>query len=717
MFYSCKNLWCSIGNLGEMRAPSPSKVDTSSLSIQDALANAHAHWNAGQTDQAEILCQKVLASWPGQSDALHLMGLMSHQFGNLDLAVNYLRQACRAPRTPSVYFSNLAEMLRQQGLLIEGEQVGRRAVAIDGGSAAAWNNLGIILQELGKLKESLMCLRQVIAREPDNAEAHNNLANTLKRLGLLDQAERSWLHALAIRPNYAEPHSNLSNLFNEQGNFDRAATHARMAIDLSPRLADAYVNLAATEAARLRHEDALHWLNALLSFAPLNAVGLAARALALRHLDQLDEALVSAQTAVAVAPANGEAQNALGLVLQAMDQKEAALAAYERAANSSGPAAEKALVNRAIILMEQGDTAEAEAGFARALAAFPNSASAFFNRSDLRRSTIDDSAISQMEALLGPDGTQSRHDRMLLHFALGSAYLDTDQSDAAFRHLDCGNRLKRNGIDYYATSTSRWMTQIAGNFTPALMDRLAARGNASTLPIFVLGMPRSGTTLIEQILASHSAIHGAGELKHIERLASGLGDYPASAVRLTPEVITILGETYLARIQHLSGSSGLHIVDKMPANFLYAGLIHLILPGARIIHCRRDPVDTCLSCYSKLFTEEQPFTYDQTELGLFHRDYQTLMEHWRAVLPASHFLEVDYETVVDDLEGQVRRLLAFLGLPWDPACLAFHRTQRTVRTASVVQVRQPIYRNAVGGWRRHAANLQPLLTALGVAPR
>jgi hypothetical protein len=157
------------------------------------------------------------------------------------------------------------------------------------------------------------------------------------------------------------------------------------------------------------------------------------------------------------------------------------------------------------------------------------------------------------------------------------------------------------------------------------------------------------------------------------------------------------------------------LVDKMPSNFLYCGLIRLILPDARIVHCRRDPVDTCLSCYTKLFVGEQSFSYNQTELGRYHRAYQALMAHWRSVLPASHFLEIEYEEVVKDIEGQTRRILDFLGLPWDEACLRFHETKRPVRTASVNQVRQSLYSTSVGRWRRHAAQLRPLLEALGVA--
>ena len=183
--------------------------------------------------------------------------------------------------------------------------------------------------------------------------------------------------------------------------------------------------------------------------------------------------------------------------------------------------------------------------------------------------------------------------------------------------------------------------------------------------------------------------------------------------RLNSADLARLGASYLGAIRPLSGGRA-HVVDKMPANFLHAGLIHLMLPNARIVHCRRDPVDTCLSCYTKLFSAEQAFAYDLAELGQFHKAYQVLMDHWRAVLPRDRFIEVDYEAVVADLEDEARRLTDFLGLPWDDACLDFHKTVRPVRTASVNQVRLPIYRSSAGRWKAHAAHLGPLLVALGI---
>ena len=251
------------------------------------------------------------------------------------------------------------------------------------------------------------------------------------------------------------------------------------------------------------------------------------------------------------------------------------------------------------------------------------------------------------------------------------------------------------------------MAEIAEIFSSDLLNAKAGMGARSDMPIFIVGMPRSGTTLAEQILASHPMAHGAGELRKMQSLGDEVG-FPPGVLALPAQRLKAMGEAYLAYVRPMAGGRP-RVVDKMPANFALLGLIRLILPDARIIHCRRDPVDTCLSCYTKLFAGQQAFAYDQTELGRFHRGYQGLMAHWQALLPSSHFLEVDYEAVVDDIEAEARRMLDFLGLPWDPAVLRFHETERPIRTASANQVREPLYRTSAGRWRKHAAELGPVI--------
>ena len=684
------------------------------LTVTQALQRAHAHWDAGQAHQAEQLCMRVLQVAPQQPEALHLLGLMAHAYSKLDMAIDFLRRACSTPGVPAVYFSNLAEMCRQKGLLAEAEQAAQRAVALAPGMAAAWGNLGIILQESGKLGASLECLQKVVALQPDSPEAHNNLANTYQRLNQLALAQQSYQHALALHPAYAEAHSNLAFLLNELGQFDAAAASGQRAIEYNPQLVDAYLNLAEIETSRSRHDRALHWLHALAAFAPNHPGGLAASAHVLAKLGRHVEALACAQAAVAAAPGNANAQFTLGQMLHAAGQHAAALPHFDQAATLPGNVAEDALVARATALLETGDKDAAIAAFDYALQRFPQSSKAMAARADTRTYHAADPDILAMQAALTREIKPGLGEAMALHFALGKAWLDVGDSVQAFTHLDQGNALKRTTFHYDAARTAQWLQRIGETFTPALLQQWQGAGVASELPLFIIGMPRSGTTLIEQILASHPQVYGAGELSALRLSVETHGVFPDSVAGLSAATLQQMGADYLAQITPLAPAAA-RIVDKMPANFFYAGLIPLILPDARIIHCRRDPVDTCLSCYSKLFSGEQAFAYQQDELGQFYQGYQALMTQLKPVLPPTHFIEVDYEAVVGDLEGQARRLIDFAGLPWDDACLNFHQTPRVVHTASAAQVRQPVYTTSRGRWHQHAAQLAPLLAALGIA--
>ena len=309
-----------------------------------------------------------------------------------------------------------------------------------------------------------------------------------------------------------------------------------------------------------------------------------------------------------------------------------------------------------------------------------------------------------------------------LHFALAKAYADLRRHELAFRHLLAGNALKRRQTEYDEAVTLGKLARSRAVFTPELVGGLRGFGDPSRRPVFIVGMPRSGTTLVEQVLASHSQVFGAGELEHFSRAAASVCEpsgatvpYPEMLATITGERLRVLGTRYLASASAVAprAAAAERITDKMTANFRLVGLIHLALPGARIIHVRRDPADTCFSCFSKLFAGEQAFTYDLGELGRYYRAYEALMAHWRAILPPDAMLEVQYEELIADFEPQARRLLAHCGLEWEDACLAFHKTQRPVRTASATQVRQPIYRSSVGRWRPYEPWLGRLRNALG----
>jgi tetratricopeptide (TPR) repeat protein len=606
----------------------------------------------------------------------------------------------------------------------------------------------VALHGQGRLGEAARLYEAVIAREPSNAAAHHYLGALLATAGRLDRAKAQMKRALELKPNEFAFLENYAGVLVLAEDFTEALEASLKALKRQPRSPN-LLYLKAVSLLRLdRLTEARSGFATLLSVAPGHLDGRKEFAAALARLGELDEAQRMIETVIAERPRFADAylvranilsfRDALdlaiadydralalrpnfidaligrGAALQQAERLPEALASFDQAIALGGEGEARGLGARGAALAEMGETEEARQTLRRATESGATTGGAWQSFVDLVKFEAGDPAFAAMEARLVEAERRRPAEAQSLHFALAKAYLDVGDSERAFAHLDAGAGMKRAQFVYDADANRVRNAAIVAAFPAERFTRFAGAGSHAGAPIFVVGMPRSGTTLIEQILASHPAIDGAGELHALPQIIAEIGGLPQGLDALTADDLTQLGDDYLARAGDPPAGKT-RIVDKLPGNFVNAGLIRLILPDAQIIHVRRDPVDTCLSCYSKNFTGANlPFTNDQTELGLFYRDYAALMAHWRATLPATHFLEVDYEAVVDDLEGQARRMIAFLGLAWDATCLEFHRTQRLVRTASVNQVRKPIYRGSVGRWRAHAARLGPLLKALGV---
>lgn len=553
--------------------------------------------------------------------------------------------------------------------------------------------------------------------EPDNAEANANLATALNMAGQHDAAIVSYEDALALDPDFAEAHFGLASALQFLGRHEEAIASHDRALAIDPDYAEAHCGRATSLRGLRRHGEAVVAYDQALTVDPDYVEALQGKAAALRALRRHDEALACCSQVLSLQPDDPAAHNAIALLLQRIDRHEAALDHLRRAI-ALRPDYADAHRNLGVILEEIGRLSEAAACFETAVRLDPRSPAGYYALFQSRKAIAGEPHLAALRDLADDIRAMPDDDAVLVHFTLGKALADIGEPDKGFEHLLQGNALQRGTIGYDEPAVTAFFDKVRAVFTPAQFASKGGGGDPSRTPIFIVGMPRSGSTLIEQVLASHPQVFAGGERRDFHAAMRAIGlerpgfAYPEAVAQLGHDDIRRLGAAYVARLAAVAPGAD-RITDKAPANFATVGLIHLALPNARIVHACRDPVDTCLSCFSTLFDTDQPFTFDLAELGRYYRGYARLMAHWHSVLPAGVLLDVQYEDVVADLETQARRVVAHCGLPWDPACLDFHSTSRTVRTASVTQVRQPIYATSVRRWRPSGDVLRPLLEALG----
>ncbi len=605
---------------------------------------------------------------------------------------------------------NQGNALARQGQFGEAAASYVRALALDPGFAIAHNNLGNVLLELKRRDEALESYRRAIVLKPDYAEAHDNAGHALLELGRLADAAACFRRAIACDPRLAGAHDHLGRALQAAGQCEEALASYRRAIEIEPGFDAAYndmgnalLDLGRFEEARLAYQTALK-INPDSAEAHNNLGSLN------RSCGRLDEAMQCFGRALALRPVFAEAHSNMGLAHRLKSSPREAQASCLRALELD-PKLAPALTTLAETHADLGDFAGAERLLRQVIEIDANSPEAWAGLSRLRKMTRQDSgwlAEAQRIARLPlPPRRQA-----LVRYALGKYFDDTAEFDAAFANYQRANELKKLCRPPH---DPRVMTQaVQRSIDEQDRDWLARsrrRSNESDRPVFVVGMLRSGTTLAEQILASHPDVFGAGEVP----FWSGAGAAARCAAGELPEerrtqglAIEGLANEYLRILQSLAPPRAARVVDKMPANFLTLGLIHAALPNARIIHMRRDPVDTCLSIYFQHFETALSYTNDLEDLARYYEEYRRLMNHWRATLPWQAILEVPYEGLVREREQWSRRMLDHIGLPWDERCMDFHRTDRTVITASRWQVRQPVSAASVARWRNYERHLGPL---------
>lgn len=559
----------------------------------------------------------------------------------------------RSVRIPASFGAfHLARTYHQQGRLPEAERFYKAQLKDTPDHFDTLHLLALVKLQRGGLSEASRLLRKALTRHEGSAGAHNTLGYVLQSQGHLEEAAGAYRRAIAMDPNYAAAYNNLGTCLLGSKRLDEAVEQFRLAVAKKPDFADAYKNLGG----------------------------------ALLGLDRVDEAVAFGEKALSIQPDLASAHFHNGVALEAV-----------------------------------GRLVEARSSLEMAVKLAPKSGRFHQSLAEIKRYEAGDAHLAEMQALAGDMASLPEEEQMFLHFALGKALMDIGEHGRAFRHLLEGNALKRRHVQYNEQKSLSSLDRVRSVFTPKFMRSYEGEGVGSELPIFVLGMPRSGTTLIEQILASHPDVHGGGERPDFENAltsictskSNDIAAYPDCIRTLTKSKLQELGSRYLTSLRKIAPGAS-RITDKLPDNFRLVGLIHLALPNARIIHVRRDPIDTCLSCFTKVFSGELSYTYSLEELGRYYQAYRKLMAYWREVLPGEAMLEVDYEAVVADIEGQARRLVAYCGLVWNDRCVDFHRTKRPIRTASAAQVRQPIYSSSVGRWRPYRDLLGPLFEVLEI---
>ncbi len=585
------------------------------------------------------------------------------------------------------------------------------------GWAPVHYELGISLGLAGRGEQAVESLRRAVRLKPDIGDAWRMLGDHLTAMGDTDGADAAYANHIKVStrdPRLLAPAAALC-----ENRIAEAEALLRQHLKQHPTDIAA-IRMLAEVAARLgRYEDAETLLTRGLELAPGFTAARHNYAVVLHRLNKSSAALAEIDRLLAVEPRNPGFRNLRAAVLARIGEFDEAIRAYaEVLADYPGNA--RMWMSYGHALKTAGRRDDCIEAYRKSIELAPGLGEAWWSLANLKTFRFAESDRAAMrEQLARPDLTPE--DRFHFHFALGKALEDAALYEESFGHYAEGNRLRRKGIPYDAEETSAHVRRTCAFFTPAFFAGRSGWGSPAPDPIFIVGLPRAGSTLVEQILSCHSQVEGTMELPDVIGIARRLGGrqrkseaskYPEVLATLDEGQLRALGEQYLAqtRIQRKTGAT--RFIDKMPNNWAHVGLIHLMLPNAKIIDARRHPMSCCFSGYKQHFARGQHFTYGLEDIGRYYRDYAGLMAHFDAVLPG-RIHRIIYERMVEDTEAEVRRLLEYCGLPFEDACLRFYESDRAVRTASSEQVRQPIFRDAVEHWRHYERWLGPLEAALG----
>jgi tetratricopeptide (TPR) repeat protein len=719
--------------------------------MQNDLLTALQYHQMGLLEQAGAIYKRVLFYEPNNADALHLLGVLEHQRGQQARAAELIERAIELSDGAAPYHANLAEVYRALGWLDRATDACRQALEIQPDYPEAVNNLGLILLAQGRTDEAVKQFHLALRLRPEYGMAWNNLGSALRSQGDKANARNHFLRALALDPLLAEAHSNLGQVLLELKESDESLPHCREAVRLRPHFPEALSNLgnvlrelgrleeakaAYFEALRLnpglgmvrnnigqalqeegRLDEAISWYQQALQIEPKTARFHANLAGALEEKDKHEEAVAGYQVALSLDPAHAESHNGLGWVRHEQGRYDEALVHYRESLRLD-PSLAMAHCNIGTLLEELSDFEGAERSFREALSHDARLAGALAQLATMLRAELPEPDLAAMRRLLS-DPCLSGGKRSALHFGLAQALDAQKNYIEAAEHLRQANALansewQKRGQSYDRASHSRFVSGMIAACNSEFFARVRCWGLQTERPIFIVGLPRSGTTLTEQILARHSQVFGAGELplgpKDFEALPGKSDADPTERLGLLDQkTAQRIAQQHLDRLLELNASAP-RVADKLPDNYLFLGFLAASFPRAKFIHCRRDMRDIAVSCWMTHFRQIR-WASDMDHIASRFQEYERVMAHWKQVLPVP-LLEVDYEETVADLEGVARQLVAWCNLEWEPACLAFHEGKRPVRTASVSQVRQPIYTRSIARWKHYEPFLGPLFARL-----
>jgi tetratricopeptide (TPR) repeat protein len=726
-------------------------VITTSRDDFDRAVRLH---QAGDLGVAARLYESVLARDRSHADALHLLGAVRHQQGQRTQAAELIGQAVGLRPDVAIYHASLAEVHRASGQLEEAVARGCDAIRLGMTEPSVRNNLGLALHVLGRHTEAAGAFLAVLESHPTDALAHTNLGASLQALGDLDRALEHMKRAVELAPQLAPARNNLGQFLLELGRPDEALSHCLAAIALQPDMAEAHhslgnvyraldhfgearwcydaayrknpamsqacVSLALTLQQEGRWDEAMSWFRRAHTAQPNRLEYLILLAESAVDREHYAEAIACYSQIVDRDPADATAHSALGWLLQEEGQLDDSEMHLQEALTLQ-PTLAVAQLNMGGLHEMRGDFVAAEASYRRAIDDVEGRGMALARLALLLRGKLTDRDCEAMERHLS-DADPSDRSRVHLLFALAQVWDARQHYTKASVCARQANslaltRLEDRGLAQDPAAHERFISGLIEAFDPALFRRLAGAGLDTRRPVFIVGLPRTGTTLIEQILASHSQFYSAGELalaeqdfKAIPALLASPEPPLACVPHLTGAIVRHIAKGHDERLRALDGGNAARAGDKMPDNYMHLGLLATLFPNAVFIHCRRDLRDVATSCWLTPFRSVH-WTHDPQHISLRFQQYARLMNHWQEVLPAT-IHEVAYEETVDDLEGVARRLVEACGLAWEPSCLEFFKTERPVRTASVRQVRQPIYRSSVGRWKNYETELADLFAAL-----